>query len=273
MAAYRMGRQRRRQVILAAVGVAAWCGLAASQTSPGVLPDGSPLKGVEGRLSKSGDRWLFELGTAVRQGPTLLDRGPTLEVLPSAVLEALVAGPPDRVRLSGQVQTYRGRNYVFVTSFAPLAAADANTAPLPPPGPARDPNQASGPPPGGKADPLAIPESIQKKLAAYQATRQRSAKPAPVAAAIPQVVVDEVGLIVHGQERTFFVTDSLGQNAMPRVFDLLPCGTLESMEHVQSQAAEPVRFRVAGLVTEYQGRSCLLLHRAVREHDYGNFGR
>jgi hypothetical protein len=253
------------------------CSPAVSQTGPQPLPDGSLVKGVEGRLSKDGDRWLLELETPVGQGPTALNKGTALELLPSAVLEALVAdaadGPQRRYRLSGQVETYRGRVYLFPTSFVPLAsiATDAN-------GVAasrshQDPNRPPSPAVAGPADRLAIPEQIQKRLADYQAARQRSWRGRTVPPSRLQVLLDQVGVVVQDQQRTFFVTDGLGQNAMARVFEVLPCATLESMERLQLQAPEPVRFRVGGLLTEYQGRSCVLLHRAVREYDYGNLGR
>jgi hypothetical protein len=193
-------------------------------------------------------------------------------------LEGLVADagqrPEGRYRLSGQVATYHSHSYLFATSFVPLAAEtpDANS-PLLLLNPGQDPNRAPGPVVPGKGDRLAIPEQIQKRLTDYQAHRQRAIVETTRAPSRLQVLLDQVGVVVRDQQRTFFVTDRLGQNAMAKALEILPCGTLESMERLQSQLPEPVRFRIAGLVTEYQGGTYLLLHRAVREYDYGNLGR
>jgi hypothetical protein len=258
--------------------LAACCTLAASQTGSGTLPDGSLVQGVEGRLSKDGDRWRLELETRVRHGTKILDKGTALELLPSGALENLVADagqrPGDRYRLSGQVATYRGWCTLFATSFLPLAAEtpDANGPSLLP-NPGQDPNRTPGSALPGKGDRLAIPESIQKRLTDYQAHRQRAIGGTTRAPSRLQVLLDQVGVVVRDQQKTFFVTDRLGQNAMAKALEILPCGTLESMERVQSQSPEPVRFRIAGLVTEYEGGTYLLLHRAVREYDYGNLGR
>jgi hypothetical protein len=251
--------------------------LAASQAGPVLSADGRLIKAVEGRLVQSGGRWLLELEAGIRQGPLVLEKGKTLEILPSATLEALAGAatqrPADRVRLTGLIQTYHGRNYLFVLSSVPLSgtATDANSVPLP--ASDRDPNREPAPLAAAKGDPLAIPESIQKKLAAYQANRRLAPPTATPIPAAPQALLDQVGRILQDQGKTFFLADGLGQNAVSSVFELLPSGTLESMEHLQSQTPEPVRFRVAGLATQYRQHRYLLIQRASREHSYGNFGR
>jgi hypothetical protein len=39
----------------------------------------------------------------------------------------------------------------------------------------------------------------------------------------------------------------------------------------QRSSVEPIRFNIAGLVTEFKGRQYLLLQRAIRVHSHGNF--
>ncbi len=264
------------------MGTLVWAlGLASASAPPGVLTDGMWLGDVQGRVVREGDRWLFAPDHAVPRASGVAGSQSQLELLPSPAWQALtedaVQGPEGRVLVSGQVETYRGRSYLFATSAAPLDTPrpagqagpnDPVRAQVGQVGDANGPASSRGDP----NDPLEIPEQIRKRLAAYEATRRRPAQTAQVHAAL-RVLVDEVGLIVPGQGRVMFVTDSLGRNAMPRAFELLPCRTLESMERIQAQSPEPARFRVAGLVTEYRGRSCLLLHRAVREYHYGNLGR
>lgn len=277
-----MGTDDRRRILSMAVGGLVWAlGLASASVPSGVvLTDGMWLGDVEGRLVRDGDRWLFCPAEPVRQASTVAGSGTTLELLPSPVWEAAAADaaqrPEGRALLSGQVEVYRGRSYLFATSAVPLGPAqsagqaDPNDPARLPVGQGADPNGPAYTLPDAD-DPLAIPEQIQKRLAAYEATRQRAPRTTQVPAGL-RVLVDEVGLIVPGQGRVFFVTDALGQNAMPRAYELHPCRTLESMERVQSQSPEPARFRVSGLVTEHRGQSYLLPHRAVREYHYGNLG-
>jgi hypothetical protein len=70
-----------------------------------------------------------------------------------------------------------------------------------------------------------------------------------------------------------FVPYALGWNLSDIRYELLPCTALEQALHRQRQALDPIRFSVAGLVTEFKGKKYLLLQRAVVVYNYGNFGR
>lgn len=72
-----------------------------------------------------------------------------------------------------------------------------------------------------------------------------------------------------------FVLDAVGRNAPSASggFGLLPCEVLERTEQKQSAEIEPLRFKVAGIVTKYKGRHYLLLQKATRVYSYENFGR
>ena len=48
---------------------------------------------------------------------------------------------------------------------------------------------------------------------------------------------------------------------------------LELTELTQAAIPQPVRFKIAGLVTKYKGEKYLLLHRANRVYNHGNFAR
>ena len=70
-----------------------------------------------------------------------------------------------------------------------------------------------------------------------------------------------------------FVPYALGWNVGAVRYKLLPCTTLEEALQQQKRALDPMRFNVAGLVTEFQGQKYLLLQRAIVVYNYGNFGR
>jgi hypothetical protein len=70
-----------------------------------------------------------------------------------------------------------------------------------------------------------------------------------------------------------FVPYALGWNVSDVRYELLPCAALEQAVRRQTQALDPMRFNVAGLATEFQGKKYLLLQRAAIAYNYGNFAR
>ncbi len=70
-----------------------------------------------------------------------------------------------------------------------------------------------------------------------------------------------------------FIPYTLGWNVSDVRYELLPCTALEETLRRQKAALDPMRFNVAGLVTEFQGKKYLLLQRAIIVYNYGNFGR
>jgi len=80
----------------------------------------------------------------------------------------------------------------------------------------------------------------------------------------------------HGTRGTrygVFVFDALGRNIQQTTVLLLPCRALELAEQEQSAEPDPIRFKIAGIVTEYKGEKFLLLQRATRVYSHGNFVR
>ena len=70
-----------------------------------------------------------------------------------------------------------------------------------------------------------------------------------------------------------FVLDAFGRNVRPVSLRLLPCEVLELAEQRQSAVPEPVRFKIAGIVTKYKGKNYLLLQKATRIYSHQNFDR
>lgn len=73
-----------------------------------------------------------------------------------------------------------------------------------------------------------------------------------------------------------FVLDGLGLTFQQTSFRLLPCQVLEQAEQqsVRSRAQmDAIRFKVAGIVTEYKGDKYLLLQTITKAYSHGNFGR
>jgi hypothetical protein len=286
---------------------AASSGGAASETP--LLRDGFILAGVDGTLigPDSNDVYLFELSSDVNDYRSVVKAETRLELLPSSALEEMVADAKIRsaatYRLwNGRVTKYKGRNFIFPNYFLPLSKPKQPRSETSQQGQNKPADTTSEP---GREiavdepnDVLAIPPEILEKL---RARREKGAgggqqtvdanragtvaqQPAADNASVPNVrrytpsadfiFADRTAFLVEqGDGRLTFVPDALGRNIQRLSVRLLACEALELAEREQSAEPEPVRFKIAGIMTKYKGNHYLLLQRATRAYNYGNFGR
>jgi hypothetical protein len=282
--------------------VTAVSGFGAEQKSQILLRDGFVLTGVNGKLIPQEsnevnpelfqDRWFFEFDSDFSNGKGLVKAGARLELLPSSVLERLTAdankNPDVSYRLAGRVTRYRGKNFIFPTYFLPLA----KTKKPQPPTPQKSPKQEKQPAINDPNDVLTIPKELLEKLPDRK-TRidlrkrdQNSGEPGtksedkiksrPVQ---DSILADKYGFIQDAGEETDstwrkvrFTLDALGRKESKTSLRLLPCQALEQAQDRQSAEPDPLRFKIAGIITKYKGKDYLLLHRATRVYSHGNFG-
>jgi hypothetical protein len=269
-------------ILLLASGTA----LSAQPAAHKLLPETAVLDRVDGKLLHvdANDTWLFELTMEVKTPEYRLPAGARFVLLPSVTLGRLVADVNDRVapryRLSARVTLYRGQNYLFPTYYLPLSKFKDDKTPESEGQKTED--STTNPPsalrtPQSKEPELAIPPEVLEKLKKQRPLRtprrgaETETKPMPVPP--EQVLVDCVGHIEGRKDRCIFVPYALGWNVSAVQYELLPCTALEEALRRQKGALDPMRFNVAGLVTEFQGRKYLLLQRAIIVYNYGNFGR
>jgi hypothetical protein len=267
-----------------------------------LLRDGFVMMGVDGQLigPDSNDVYFFELISDVNDYRVVVKAGTRLELLPSSVLEKMVAvakkRPAANYRLwNGRVTRYRGRNFIFPNYFLPLIKAEK-----PEPKTSQQPQQereqklALDEP----NDVLSMPPEVMEKLRAMRERTSASAQPIadvneisvdesqpaaeegelPDAHSYAQIAdsvfVDRTAFLVERDDgRLVFVPDALGRNVQKLSLHLLPCAALEMTEQKQAAEPEPVRFKIAGIMTKYKGDNYLLLERAIRTYSHGNFGR
>jgi hypothetical protein len=247
-----------------------------------VGPDSNPRKGSPGE-----DVWFFELTSDVNDNRTIIKAGTRLELLPSSALERMTADRKTRTTATyrlwnSRVTKYKGRNYIFPNFFLPVSkdkkpqqkkdgSTDVATEPQPEREPAvDDPN-----------DILAMPREVMEKLRLKRSALsvQRSAKDTEqstqnTARSTNLVLVDRTALLVKQDDgRLVFVLDALGRNIQKLSLNLLPCAALELTELKQAAEPEPLRFKIAGIMTKYKGQDYLLLEKATRTYSHGNFGR
>jgi hypothetical protein len=260
-----------------------------AQKSPAKPPaDGTILTSVDGKLIPGiGDTWLFELVADANSVSGIVAAGTRFELLSCAAMELLIADVNDRYapmyRLSARVTRFRGKSFLFPTYYLPLSKLkDAKSAAASSEGA----GNLGAPVQGGESEPdLTIPPEVMEKLKGRRAIRgpqKENSRPAgsPESRRSPdRMFVDTVGRIEpvasglrpSAPDRFLFIPDAFGWNVSKMRYELLPCAMLEQALQSRAESPEPIRFNVAGLVTEFKGKNYLLLQRAIRAYGQGNF--
>ncbi len=301
-----MIRIRNYLVLVVLIGsVAAAAGFGPETVSePMLLRDGFALVGVDGKLvaSDSNEVWFFELSQDVNDYRAVAKAGTRLELLPSSTLEKMVADAKTRSKpayrlWNAEVTKYKGRNFIFPRYFLPLrkpeddkqktedGKKDAENKPE-----SSDPNKIEliiDEP----NDILTVPPEIVERLKAQRerptTTNLRqivdsnevpadksSTEPPSYSRGADSVFVDRTAFLVEQADgRLAFVPDALGRNVQRHALRLLPCEILELTERAQAAEIEPLRFKIAGILTTYKDEKYLLLQKALRAYTHGNFGR
>ena len=236
-----------------------------------VLPEGTVLRGLDGVLvsDDANDVWLFELVDDINEPTGLIPSGARLQVLPSGTLAQMISDANDRLapeyRITAQVTRYQDKNFLLALYYLPLSrfkdAAEPNQ-------PQATDTQPQGRPDGGPT----IPEEALAILQSRRPVRgpQRT-EPAGPPSQPTQMLVGRTGLIERHEDRWQFVPDGAGWNVSSIRYELLPSSMLEQVLAMVATSINPIHFNVSGPITEYEGVEYLILQRAVRAYDYGNF--
>jgi len=271
---------------------------------------GAPIR-TDPNLDWCGSGWFFEFSTDVNDYRGRASAGTRLELLVSSELEKMIADVNERsaadYRLWGWVTKYKGRNFIFPNYFFPLGKLSRPQSQAPP-----KPRQKGRKPTEGLSikeskqqpvvarprrdrpavsepnDVLAIPQEIIEKLKAGRIVRPEELGRTPMAkkgvvdsasekkAKLQQdsILADRIAFLSKQDDGRFvFVLDAFGRNVRPVSLRVLPCEVLEMAERRQSAAPEPVRFKIAGIITKYKGENYLLLQKATRVYSHQNFDR
>ena len=214
-------------------------------------------------------------------------------------------------KLWGRVTKYKGRNYIFPVYFLPLSkTSKPGLSTLQKPRgqekqgqPTEAPNSVpmegtqkeSGSEKSEKVeqkpaiydsnDVLPIPKEMIEKLRNKPAGPAKRTDNDTVKAATVKppkrppierdsVLADRTGFLIKRHKGLpVFAFDALGRNIQQVSLQLLPCEALQRAERQQFAEVDPLRFKIAGIVTKYKGRHYLLLERALRAHSHESFGR
>jgi hypothetical protein len=281
--------------------VATASGFNPSKSQKMLLRDGTVLTGVDGRLvtgdsneaqrSPTPERWFFEFDSDFNFGRSLVKAGTRLELLPSSVLERMIAdansSSDKSYRLGGSLTQYRGKNFIFPTYFLPLAKEKKpKLSPS-----EKSPQQESRPKINEPNDVVTIPKELIDKMSDRKKTIDHTISPEnkeEITTDITRktksklkrdsILADRCGFIrqpSYGKQASWckvsFILDALGRKEPKTSLGVLPCQALELAQRTQAAAPEMLRFKIAGIVTTFKGKKYLLLHRTTRLYSHGNF--
>jgi len=255
------------QSILLAIMIVGAGAFAAPQRGRPV-EEGYLVAGVEGQITKdpNENRWQFFPTAQVTDGKGMITTEKGVMLLPCSVLEQMtrLAGEETsfQVRLWAVVTEYRAKNYLYSLYFLPMKDQPQETPPRP-----VEPKEPTSAQPAPKESvlPTEILQMIQKA-------------PVPDLKRLDEVVIvtsdrnliHRTGLMQTSEDGLLYKPDAFGQNVGRGVYQLLPCQMLEQIERSR-QIPGRQRYIVSGVVTDYEGKSCLLLRRATRTFTHGNF--
>lgn len=297
-----MGRKLTISYVVLFINVVAIAsGFPPAKPSQMLLRDGSVLTSVDGRLvthddneakrNSASEGWFFEFESDFSVGKCLVKAGTRLELLPSSVLEGMIAdannAPDASYRLGGSLTQYRGKNFIFPTYFLPLAKTKMPKLPAS----QKSPQQESRLKINEPNDVVKIPKELLDKLPDRKKTIVHTTRPensqefksepgrkTKSRKKLDSILADRSGFIrksSYGTQDSWrkvsFVLDALGRKKGKTSLRLLPCQALEQAQRTQAAALDNLRFKIAGIVTKFKGKKYLLLQRSTRLYSHGNF--
>jgi len=243
---------------------------------PLVLVDGYPFNGENGLLkfSEENNKWVFVIDDEQTDGRAIVEAGKPLELIISSMLEKMTANMDKNssaaIRLWAKVTKYNDKNYAFPWYYIPMTdlPGEQQTQNADPQQQETQQQQQEE----YEQDDSIIPADVMTLLKPKRVVNLAKLREV-VQAEGNAMLAERTGFIVEKDGQKILQIDSLGRNVDEMSFKLLPCEVLEWSEHKMSRYANPLRFRISGIVTMYQNEYYMLLERAVRAYNHGNFVR
>lgn len=277
--------------------------LPAKNTST-LLVEGFLFDYVEGEASRDGQRWLFRPDVELTDGRGTLKATDLIQLLPCGTLEKIEAYAEDSkepvaIKLRGTVTRYSNRyllrkrfrdiklekkyleenlvekNFLFPMDFLPLSAVkaekpEAETEKEKPDTEKPSDDKPADTKPKVKRSDSIIPADIMTMLRPKRVINLTKMKKV-LDIENDVMLADRTGFIVRKKNRKILTLDGLGRKVDGMSFKLLPCEGLQFAEKLDFRDTGRKRYRIAGIVTKYKGEYYMLLSRAVRTYNHGNF--
>lgn len=239
------------------------------------LQEGFLLDGLTGLIQQDADSqiWQFLCQQPIADRRGTIPAGQSLQLLPSSTLAQLIklyrSDPECKVRLWAVATEFKGTNYWFAIYFLPLKDnADQNG----------DTSQVFDIPapqePSQKAQNLrkdaVLPSEIMKMIQHQPMPNLRKLDLAP-SVANDQNFINRTGIVEMEDGKYYFRAEGFGQAVSQGRFEILPSRTLQEMGKPMPSLSSIRRYRVSGVLTEFDGKVYLLIRQAIRTFSHGNF--
>jgi hypothetical protein len=235
------------------------------ELKPVALADGFSLGGTLGTVRRASEgEIVFCPENTLSDDIGSIQEGRCIEILESSGLEVIkktLKDQPLTVRVWGMITEYKKDNFAYINYVLPVAGEKA-------------PEEEAGEdePAQQNDDDDIIPDDILSKLRSGEGSLAASEINAFDNQKRDRIYAGKVGVIKFDeQQRAYFTPDGLGRNLRRKRLYLLRSRVLDESLAARGKGINDVRFNIAGIVSEYDGKEYLLLQRAVRAYNYGNF--
>jgi len=175
---------------------------------------------------------------------------------------------PGGIKLWARVTKYQGKNFLFPYLFVPMDAPGN-------PQTQDKTREETQPDSNVKAQPdkdSIIPSDIMAKLKPKRVVNLARLKDT-LEVQGDAMLVDRAGFLIDRDGSKIFSLNAFGRNIENLSFQLLPNTALEQTEYSLTKSNSRQRYRIAGIITQYEGNYYMLLQRAARTYAHGNFAR
>ncbi len=228
------------------------------------ITDGFALGGISGLVTRSseGSEFFFHPDEPITDKTATIEKGSPIKMLESSSLGAIKSvykeDKPLRLKAWGMLTVYDKTNYAYINYALPITDEIAE--------PLADQPQESNETEGDQV----IPQDVLGKLRGGRRI-DTAASSGFDSQKTDSIYADRTGFIELDKAGKYvFIPDGLGQNVQNEKFYLLKCQTLENASGSFSNSVSRVRYKVAGITNEFDGKKYLLLQRAARVYGYGN---
>jgi len=242
------------------------------------LREGFLVDYVQGVMSiDANGQWVFKADTKIFDGLKTLRAKSPVEMLPSSTLEKITAGiDPEKqpvknihLRLQAAVTKYKGKNYLFATSYIPMSKGEK-----PKPAPAAEkkpetPKRAKE----TKGDPILSDDVKEMLKPTWTPDLGQKKRRDEIQVEDDASLVGRSGFVIAKNGGKYFQIDGLGRKIDRNAYKILPCTCLEYVEKVKYRIPGRRRYNVSGVITTYKGQKYLLPQRVARTYNHGNFAR
>ncbi len=245
--------------------IAANCSADALPGKKTILREGFVISGEDGTVYANSNRtkWLFKPFNTLSDGRAVTDENSSIGILNSSTLEKLAENYKDKAaayRLWGKLTKYNNKNYLYLTYFLPITKIQS-------------PETKNKDKTATEVEQI-VPKNVMAMLRPKRKVNFEILKhSANAIVEADKVVLNRTGFLKKIDDKYYFNFDAMGRNINPQSFEVLKSNLLKIMQNKQNESAEPLRYKIAAVLTSFNGKYYLLIQRATIAHSYGNFAR